>query len=64
MDSLVEIKRLEVIDDCNDSQEFRISEETSPREFCRYMKLVFGSSTDFYGRVTIYNMEIYGEYEQ
>lgn len=28
--------------------------------FCRYLKLTFTSSTDFYGRITVYKLDIYG----
>lgn len=42
--------------DINDKQCFPLTEPAEGRVF----KITFGSSTDFYGRVTIYSFEVYG----
>lgn len=49
---LKEAAKIEVIDDSNDLQKFSFS----PNLVCRVLKLTFQSSTDFYGRVTIYKL--------
>lgn len=56
MASLVEISQLHHIQDSNDLQEFSI-ESSEP---VRYAKLTFKDFSDFYGRVIIYKLEIYG----
>ncbi len=47
--------------DNNNLQKFSLipaSESTARRG--RYLKITFPSSTDFYGRVTIYGLQVYG----
>jgi len=41
--------------DCNDLQEFDL-----PLTRCEAMRLSLGESTDFYGRITIYRLEVWG----
>jgi antirestriction protein len=64
MDSLHLLSRLNDIEDSNDVQTFmmydELSKETSYDEWNRYLRINFASSTDFYGRITIYNLEIHG----
>jgi len=54
--TLTPATKLEVIDDSNDLQKFSFSPPLS----CRVMKITFQSSTDFYGRVTIYKLVALG----
>ena len=56
IDSLCGISILHSIEDSNDQQIFPLSSTAQGRFF----KLTFPSSTDFYGRVTIYNLEVFG----
>jgi hypothetical protein len=56
MISLVEISKLEYIEDTNELQIFPIESMVCGR----YFKINFNSSTDFYGRITIYNLEVIG----
>ena len=53
-DTMKGMEEVETIypDDTNDNQEFPIQ--------CsgRYLSIVFPSSTDFYGRVTIYSLQV------
>jgi hypothetical protein len=64
MDSLHLISRLNDIEDSNDVQTFTMSDEqfkeNNQDEWNRYLRINFASSTDFYGRITIYNLEIHG----
>jgi hypothetical protein len=64
MDSLHLLSRLNDIEDSNDVQTFTMydeqSKQTHPDEWNRYLRINFASSTDFYGRITIYNLEIHG----
>ena len=57
LDSLIEVQTLYNILDNNDKQCFPLA--SSPTG--RYLKITFPTSTDFYGRVTIYDMEVYGQ---
>jgi hypothetical protein len=43
-------------EDLNEKQEFII-----PETQCQVLSLKIPSSTDFYGRVTIYSFEVYGD---
>lgn len=47
--------------DNNNLQKFSLipNSDTSSRKG-RYLKITFPSSTDFYGRVTIYSLQVYG----
>lgn len=58
-DSLDLLKKVSVLDDikdCNDQQQFAIEDSTASR----YLKITFDTSTDFYGRVTLYSLDVYG----
>ncbi|ORX95329.1 galactose-binding like protein [Basidiobolus meristosporus CBS 931.73] len=44
-------------EDNNDVQEFSLEDQTPVKK----LKLVFESSTDFFGRITIYRLEVIGE---
>jgi hypothetical protein len=44
--------------DNNDKQTFSVNNEAN--RVSRYLKIIFPSSTDFYGRVTIYSLQVYG----
>ena len=57
LDSLASIGNLDVIEDSNDLQRFEISQ---PETSGVYLKITFLRSTDFYGRITIYNLMVYG----
>lgn len=54
--ALKQVGTLDLIEDCNDLQSFDVDTEES----CRYLKVSFATSTDFYGRVTLYKMEVFG----
>jgi hypothetical protein len=47
---------LDDIKDCNDMQQFN-TEDSTPS---RYLKITFGTTTDFYGRVTVYSLDVFG----
>jgi hypothetical protein len=57
LQSFEEIGAMPFIDDSNDLQTFPTAESKSGR----YMRVTFNGSTDFYGRVTIYNMQVIGQ---
>lgn len=57
MSDLGLVARLDVIEDCNDMQVFPVQSEVEGR----YVKITFASSSDFYGRVTVYRMEVRGK---
>ena len=46
---------LQNIDDKNDIQNLYTSSDDIS---CRYLKITFTSSTDFYGRITVYKLDI------
>jgi hypothetical protein len=54
--SLQVLHTLDCIEDTNNSQEFIFSNEMPSR----FLKITFNSSTDFYGRITIYDLKIFG----
>lgn len=56
MSSLEELIQLHNIQDSNDTQEFVI--ENTPT--IRYLKMTFKDFSDFYGRIIIYKLELYG----
>lgn len=43
-------------EDTNEMQEFEFDEEFT----CSLLRLQFDNSTDFYGRITIYRIEVWG----
>ena len=56
-------RRVIEADDCNDVQTFLFqgrSDSNVDRRGCTHLKLAFHGSTDFYGRITIYRLEIWG----
>ncbi len=55
--SLKVVNTLELIQDTNGLQKFRINDEEIK---CQILKITFPSSTDFYGRITIYRFEVFG----
>jgi len=64
MDSLHLLSRLNDIEDTNGVQTFTMYDEQFKEnnldEWNRYLRINFASSTDFYGRITIYNLEVHG----
>jgi hypothetical protein len=47
--------------DNNDRQSFSLAPcDGTAAKPCRYMKISFPSSTDFYGRVTVYSLQVFG----
>ena len=56
MASLQELKQYHNIQDSNDSQELLVD----ACEPIRYAKLTFKDFSDFYGRIIIYTLDIYG----
>lgn len=55
--SLKVVSTLELIQDTNCLQKFQINKENIK---CQILKIIFPASTDFYGRVTIYRLEVFG----
>jgi len=53
------IKDIQYIEDSNDMHEFAIDAPHSERSI-RYLKITFHQSTDFYGRITIYSLKVFG----
>lgn len=64
LDTLTTVTTLHHIKDNNDTQEFPLCPSDATAEYVsakgRYLKVTFSSSTDFYGRVTIYSFEVFG----
>mmetsp|Transcript_33493 Transcript_33493/g.77243 ORF Transcript_33493/g.77243 Transcript_33493/m.77243 type:complete len:160 (-) Transcript_33493:476-955(-) len=58
-ESLVETE-LE-FEDCNEMQVFDFCREDGTAVPAKKLKITFKGSTDFYGRVTIYRLEVYGD---
>lgn len=58
--SLQTIAKLDRIEDCNRLQSFEVACEAQPPLGARYIRVTFPSSTDFYGRVTLYRLELHG----
>ena len=52
---MINLCNLQNIDDNNDIQNLFTSVEDIS---CRYLKITFTSSTDFYGRITVYKLDI------
>lgn len=44
--------------DSNVEQSVRLPISSSRK--CKYMKITFGRSTDFFGRVTVYKLQVFG----
>jgi hypothetical protein len=53
------IRDLPDIRDSNDCQNFRVHDEAGNKP-ARYLRIAFRHSTDFYGRVTIYSLKVFG----
>ena len=51
-------------EDSNEMQYFDLTEESENDRQCDSLKIEFKSSTDFYGRVTIYKLEVWGDESQ
>lgn len=47
--------------DSNEMQCFDLTEQSENDRLCDSLKIEFNSSTDFYGRVTIYKLEVWGD---
>lgn len=47
-------------EDTNELQQFDLTEVAAKQRTCGAVKIDFESSTDFYGRVTIYRLEVWG----
>jgi len=61
MDALVEVASMDEVEDSNSLQCFAISSSSSSKDaWCRYLRIFFPCSTDFYGRVTIYKLQVMG----
>jgi len=60
IDSLIEIGEFEALDN-NEEQIFVMLQQESKLNV-QFLKLLFNSSSDFYGRITIYKLEIYGDH--
>ena len=58
--SFLTIAKLDRIEDCNRLQSFEVASEAQPPLGARYIRVTFPSSTDFYGRVTLYRLELHG----
>jgi len=48
-------------EDSNEMQRFDLTEESDDNRICELLKISFQSSTDFYGRVTLYKLELWGD---
>lgn len=53
------LKSIPYISDTNDMHIIDLEQETSERQI-RYLKISFHQSTDFYGRITIYSLKLFG----
>jgi len=62
--SLRPISKLELIEDCNRLQSFSLNassqQQQQPATGSRFVRITFPSSTDFYGRITVYRLELWG----
>jgi len=62
-DSLVQVcvlDHIHSIEDSNELQKWDIPALAPTLETCKFLRIRFPASTDFYGRVTIYRMEVHG----
>jgi hypothetical protein len=46
--------------DCNDEQTVSFYELSEQARTCKYLKINFPRSTDLFGRITIYNLKVFG----
>ena len=61
--SLVDFKKLcdlQNIEDNNNLQILFSCDELTNNTVCRFIKITFTSSTDFYGRITVYKLDVEG----
>lgn len=56
---LTTVKDIQYIGDSNEEHEFAIDSPYNEQNI-RYLKITFHQSTDFYGRVTIYSLKVFG----
>lgn len=56
---LTTVKDIQFIEDSNDMHEFSIDAPHNEQSI-RYLKITFHQSTDFYGRITIYSLKVFG----
>jgi hypothetical protein len=56
---MTKIAELEDFVDSNVEQEVRLPDSPSN---CKYLKITFNGSTDFFGRITIYNLKVFGSF--
>ena len=54
------LENIKTIDDCNDMQVWEIPADCEAAQNTRFVRIVFPASTDFFGRVTIYRLKIFG----
>lgn len=53
------IKDIQYVEDSNATHDFLIDSPHN-EEHTRYLKITFNQSTDFYGRITIYSLKVFG----
>eukprot|EP01032_Pedospumella_encystans_P012622 gene12622-14591_t len=53
------IKDIQYIEDSNATHEFLIDSPHN-EDHIRYLKITFNQSTDFYGRITVYALKVFG----
>jgi hypothetical protein len=58
--SMLSIGTLEHIEDCNRLQSFDLAPDAQQPSGARFVRITFPQSTDFYGRVTLYRLELWG----
>jgi hypothetical protein len=56
LDTMALVEKWETIRDTNDLQARTLPSPTTGR----FLKLTFEAATDFYGRITIYSLEVFG----
>jgi hypothetical protein len=52
---------IEDIEDNNAMQVFNLDNTICKTNHCRILKVLFPTTTDFYGRLTIYRMQVFGK---
>ena len=66
LDDLLVTANIEKIEDCNALQSFPVHTNPAGHDAAagmaavRYLRVTFGSFSDFYGRVTLYSCEVFG----
>lgn len=60
---LINIRDIQYIEDSNATHDFDI-EAPHCEQSVRYLKLTFYQSTDFYGRITIYSLKVFGNVDK